>query len=86
MTAFQNNSVANTKRKVYDARMDEGRKRVLLIAADVADLLGHRDLRTTRRYAHLSPAHLAAVVKRLDGVFGQALAPSGGELTIGGPS
>jgi integrase len=38
---------------------------------DVADLLGHRDLSMTRRYSHLSPAHLSAAVKRLDGVFGK---------------
>jgi integrase len=36
---------------------------------DVAALLGHRDLRMTKRYAHLSGDHLSAAAKRLDAVF-----------------
>ena len=36
---------------------------------EVADALGHRDLRMTRRYAHLSEEHLLTAVKRLDRVF-----------------
>jgi integrase len=41
---------------------------------DVAKLLGHRDLRMTNRYAHLSSAHLGVAVGRLDGIFGPQLA------------
>ncbi|WP_035350854.1 tyrosine-type recombinase/integrase [Edaphobacter aggregans] len=36
---------------------------------DVAKQLGHRDLRMTNRYAHLSGDHLSTAVKRLDSVF-----------------
>lgn len=35
----------------------------------VQTLLGHKDLRMTVRYSHLSPEHLAGAVKALDGVF-----------------
>lgn len=45
---------------------------------DVADILGHRDLRMTRRYAHLSGEHLSAAAKRLDGVFKPLELASGG--------
>jgi hypothetical protein len=49
----------------------------------VAELLGHRDLRTAKRYQHLSPAFFAEAVGKLDKVFGSdagpKLAESGGE-------
>jgi site-specific recombinase XerD len=35
----------------------------------VQTLLGHKDLRMTMRYSHLSPEHLQGAVKALDGVF-----------------
>jgi integrase len=36
----------------------------------VAQLLGHKDLRTATRYQHLSPAFLAEAMGKLDRVFG----------------
>jgi integrase len=36
----------------------------------VAELLGHKDLSTAKRYQHLSPAFLAEAVGKLDAVFG----------------
>jgi integrase len=39
-------------------------------ALTIARTLGHKDLRMTARYAHLSPGFLGEAVGRLDGVFG----------------
>ena len=32
---------------------------------DIAELMGHTELQTTLRYAHLAPGHLAGAVERL---------------------
>jgi integrase len=34
--------------------------------AEVGELLGHRDLRSTRRYAHLAPENLRAAIQKLE--------------------
>jgi integrase len=39
----------------------------------IQQLLGHRDLRMTKRYAHLSAEHLQHAVDRLDVVMGERL-------------
>jgi integrase len=45
----------------------------------VAQLLGHKNLRTAARYQHLSPAFLSEAVGKLDAVFGEKPAENGGE-------
>jgi len=42
--------------------------------ATVADQLGHKDLRMTKRYTHLSGEHLQSAVRGLDAAFGSELA------------
>ena len=40
--------------------------------AEIADILGHKTLQMTKRYAHLSEAHTTGVVARMNkAVFGQ---------------
>jgi integrase len=40
----------------------------------VAEILGHRDMRMTTRYAHLSPQHLREAIKALDAPVGDSKA------------
>ncbi len=39
--------------------------------AEVRDLLGHRSIQMTERYAHLAPENVRSAVQRLDGDFGE---------------
>jgi len=37
----------------------------------LADLMGHKDTRMTRRYAHIGPAHLARAISQLEKSYGE---------------
>jgi len=44
----------------------------------VSKILGHHDLKTTERYAHLSPEHLQQTVKQ--GSLGGVVQPAAGTM------
>jgi site-specific recombinase XerD len=37
--------------------------------ATIRALLGHRDIKTTMRYAHLAPGHLSSAVEGIEAVL-----------------
>ena len=37
----------------------------------LADLMGHKDTRMTRRYAHIGPKHLASAISQLEKSYGE---------------
>jgi len=42
----------------------------------IQELMGHKNITTTMRYAHLTPAHLQSAVERLDAYTnGTSIAP-----------
>jgi len=38
----------------------------------IAEILGHRDLRMTKRYAHIAPAHKLAAVNLLEASYNES--------------
>jgi len=39
----------------------------------LADLMGHKDTRMTRRYAHIGPTHLASAISQLEKSYGEII-------------
>jgi hypothetical protein len=39
----------------------------------LADLMGHKDTRMTRRYAHIGPNHLASAISQLEKSYGEVI-------------
>jgi integrase len=73
------------KLKIADFRLHDLRHTaaswMVMSGADiytVSQLLGHKNVRMTQRYAHLSPAHLQAAVRGLDKAFAGALPAAAG--------
>jgi integrase len=67
---------AASKAKIEDFRFHDLRHTaaswLAMSGADIraiADILGHADIRMTRKYAHLSPKHVQDAVEKLDAVF-----------------
>lgn len=67
---------ATVKAKIEDFRFHDLRHTaaswLAMSGADIraiADILGHADIRMTRKYAHLSPKHVQEAAEKLDAVF-----------------
>ena len=51
--------------------LHHGRVRLELTLIPLADLLGHKDTRMTKRYAHIGSTELAEAVGRLERSYGE---------------